>query len=172
MIARTQSLPPAVALALRPLPLAPLQLLLSMLLDAAAREHPRIFDRLGAHAAKRYGVVPTDMPFVVVIEPRPEHPRLAVLRALPAEVDARIAGPLAVLYGLAAGALDGDAMFFSRELAIEGDVEAILALRNALDDAGVDLLDVAGSVFGAPFRLAAGAVRPVLSRMLQGEPWN
>src|SRR5690606_25743077 len=105
MTASTHALPPVVALALRPLPLVPLQLLLSMLLDAAVRRHPRIFDRLGAHAAKRYGIDPIDMPFAIVIAPRPEDPRLAVLRELPANVDARIAGPLTVLHGLAAGAL-------------------------------------------------------------------
>jgi predicted lipid carrier protein YhbT len=172
MTASTHALPPVVALALRPLPLLPLQLLLSVLLDAAVRRHPRIFDRLGAHTAKRYGIDPTDMPFAIVIEPRPDDSRLAVLRDLPADVDTRIAGPLAVLYGLAAGALDGDAMFFSRDLAIEGDVEAILALRNALDDTGVDLAGIAGSLLEAPFHEAARAARPVLSRLVRGYRWS
>lgn len=37
------------------------------------------------------------------------------------------------------GALDGDALFFSRDILIEGDTEAVLALRNAVDDAEIDL---------------------------------
>ena len=41
-------------------------------------------------------------------------------------------------------------MFFSRDLLVEGDIEAVLALRNALDDAEIDLLSEAAAVFG-PF---------------------
>ena len=37
------------------------------------------------------------------------------------------------------GSLDGDALFFSRDLVIEGDTAAGLALRNAIDDAELDL---------------------------------
>ena len=53
--------------------------------------------------------------------------------------DARIAGPLAALIGLVHGAYDGDALFFSRDLVIEGDTEAVLALRNAIDNEELDL---------------------------------
>ena len=53
--------------------------------------------------------------------------------------DARIAGPLAALIGLVHGAYDGDALFFSRDLVIEGDTAAVLALRNAIDNEELDL---------------------------------
>ena len=53
--------------------------------------------------------------------------------------DCRIAGQLSALLGLVHGAVDGDALFFSRDLVIEGDTEAALALRNAVDDAELDL---------------------------------
>ena len=36
---------------------------------------------------------------------------------------------------------DGDALFFSRDLMVSGDVGAALALRNAIDDAELDLLE-------------------------------
>lgn len=174
MTATISAAPAIVTLALRPLPLAPLQFLLSRILDAAVRQHPCIFDRLGAHADKRFGIDPADMPFAIVLEPRPDAPRLAVVRDLPAEIHARIAGTLAALHGLAGGTLDGDALFFSRDLTIEGDVEAILALRNALDDAGVDLIALAGSCLGPldrPFREAARIACSVLAALVR-RPWN
>lgn len=161
---------PALAtLVLRPLPLPPLQPLLSALLGAIVRQHPGIFERLGEHAGKRFGIIPTDMPFAIVLDTPPEAPRIVAVRRLPGtSIDARIAGPLTALVGLASGTLDGDALFFSRDLTVEGDVAAIVALRNAVDDAGVDLLSAAASClgpFGRPFehaaRLLGGALAPL-----------
>lgn len=175
MTATISAAPAILTLALRPLPLMPVQFLLSRIFDAVVRQHPSIFDRLGVHADKRFGIDPSDMPFAFVLEPRPDEPRLAVVRSLPVEIDARITGTLAALHGLACGTLDGDALFFSRDLTIEGDVEAILALRNALDDAGVDLIAVAGSClgpFGGPFRAAARIAGSVLAPLAEARPWS
>ena len=64
--------------------------------------------------------------------------------------------------GLVDGSYDGDALFFSRDLVVEGDVEAVLALRNAIDDAGIDLVADTAALFGplAPIgeRLLGGAL--------------
>lgn len=66
------------------------------------------------------------------------------------------------LIGLIDGSYDGDALFFSRDLVVEGDVEAVLALRNAIDDAGVDLVTDTAAMLGplAPMgeRLLGGAL--------------
>ena len=48
------------------------------------------------------------------------------------------------------GAEDGDALFFSGELQIGGDTSAVLALRNALDDAELDLTEELAALPG-PF---------------------
>lgn len=175
MTATISAAPAILTLALRPLPLMPVQFLLSRILAAAVRQHRCILDRLGVHADKRFGIDPADMPFAFVLEPRPDEPRLAVVRSLPVEIDARITGTLAALHGLACGTLDGDALFFSRDLTIEGDVEAILALRNALDDAGVDLIGVAASCLGPldrPFREAARIAGSILAPLVRAHPWN
>ncbi|MDO5706141.1 MAG: sterol-binding protein [Paracoccus sp. (in: a-proteobacteria)] len=58
--------------------------------------------------------------------------------------DARIAGPVGMLHGRC----DGDALLFSRDLTSEGDTEAVLALRNALDDAGLDLSEELAQMSG------------------------
>ena len=131
---------PLLALAMRPLPLLPLQPLLAVLLHRIERRHPGIFERLGDHAGKRFGIRPTDLPFAFVLEPKPLRPRISAVRYLPGRLDACVSGTLAALVGLVEGAFDGDALFFSRDLRIEGDIEAVLALRNAIDDAQIDLV--------------------------------
>ena len=50
--------------------------------------------------------------------------------------------------GLIDGSYDGDALFFSRDLVVEGDIEAVIALRNAIDDAGVDLVADTAALLG------------------------
>lgn len=139
------ALPPWLARAVAPLPLAPLQPALALMLDRIGRLHPDLYGRLGEHASKRFGIDPTDLPFAFVLEPKPRHPRVRAVRALPAGLDASIRGPLAGLVGMAEGTLDGDALFFSRVLWVEGDVAAALALRNAIDDARIDFAAV---IFG------------------------
>jgi predicted lipid carrier protein YhbT len=150
-----------VSLALRALPLAPLQLVISTLLNRVVARHPEIFERLGTHASRRFGIDPTDMPFVMELRPFRQAPRITVLRQLPGSgIDARVAGPLAGILGLASGAFDGDALFFSRDLVVEGDITALLALRNALDDTGIDFIDLAArylGLLGIPFAQTARA---------------
>ena len=46
---------------------------------------------------------------------------------------------------------DGDALFFSGALEISGDTSAVLALRNALDDAELDLTEELASWSHPPF---------------------
>lgn len=108
-----------------------------------------MFERLGVHANRCFGIDPTDMPFAFELRPLKVRPRISVVRQLPQTgIDARVSGPLLAILGPASGTLDGDALFFSRDLVIEGDVAAVVALRNALDDAGVDLVGLAAQCLG------------------------
>ncbi len=153
-------IPSLLAFAMRPLPLLPLQLLLTVVLQRTHRRNPTMFDRLGDHARARFGIQPADLPFAFIVEARP--PRLSVVRDLPQGLDARISASLANLLALLEGRVDGDALMFSRELVVEGDVEAVLALRNAIDDAQLDLAAELSKLFGplgAPMRRAFEAAR-------------
>lgn len=132
--------PPIVARALSVLPLAPLSLSLTAYSKRVAAHHPSLFRRLGEHDHARFVLDPTDLPFVIELAPNGGVPKIKVVRGQGAG-DARIAGPIAALLGLVHGAFDGDALFFSRDLVIEGDTAAALALRNAVDDAELDLSD-------------------------------
>jgi predicted lipid carrier protein YhbT len=149
------------------LPRAPLQILLNRLAPKVAERHPGLFRRLGPHAAKTFAIDPTDLPLAFLLTPRPggvetAPPRIRIVRGAvrEGEADARIAGPLAALLGMVHGVYDGDALFFSRDVIFEGDTEAAVALRNAIDDAELDLAAEAAELMGP---LGRGA--PVLARI-------
>jgi O2-independent ubiquinone biosynthesis accessory factor UbiT len=156
------SVPSVLAHAIRPLPLLPLEIALAAFLQRVCRRNPRLFERLGSHQAKRFGIKPTDLPFAFVIQAAAPRPQLAVVREFPADLDAHISSSLANLLALVEGRLDGDALMFSRQLVIEGDVEAVLALRNAIDDARLDFVAEIGGLFGPlgePVKRILGAAR-------------
>lgn len=147
--------PSPLAHAIRALPLGPLSLSLTAYAGRIARTHPAIFRRLGDYGNSSFALDPTDLPFVINLAPCGGDPEIKVTRR-PVTVDARIAGPLAALLGLVHGAYDGDALFFSRDLLVEGDTSAALALRNAVDDAELDL---AGEISALSGPLAAPLTR-------------
>jgi len=160
---RIPTFPAAAALLLRGMPSIVIETLLSRLVTVTTERHPRLFDRLGVFAGSRYLIDPTDMPFVLILHPAAIEGRLRVLpRDTTEPRDARIGGPLAALLGLVHGSYDGDALFFSRDLVIEGDTEAVLALRNAVDDAEIDLSEEALHGLGPLRALAAPPVLRIL----------
>jgi O2-independent ubiquinone biosynthesis accessory factor UbiT len=155
----------APGLLLAPVPLAVLQPILTRIASHVAQSRPELFNRLGTHAGKRFLIDPLDLPFVLVLTPEPERPRLTAHRRAEHPVhDACIAGTFLNLLDMIDGALDGDALFFSRDLRVSGDTEAVVALRNALDDFEGSALDSAIGSFGplsAPAALAMSVVRTV-----------
>lgn len=143
-------------LVLARLPVPMLQAVLSLSLTLVARRHQAVFDRLRAVGARRFLVCPTDLPFRIVLQPGLAIPRMVVIGPGETEpaTDAQISGPLADLLALMQGELDGDALFFSRRLRIAGDTEAVLILRNAVDDGGINLLrDIQRLLQRAPWPL-------------------
>jgi predicted lipid carrier protein YhbT len=152
-------LPALLTCALRPLPTAPLQRVLQNLSDSIVARHPGLLDRLGADGARRFGIDPLDLPFALVIEVRDGAVRLSVVAHLDDQgLDARITGNLLAFLDLVEGREDGDALFFSRDLTIDGDVGAVLALRNAIDNAELDLPQEAAQLV----RPLSGLAEPVL----------
>ena len=145
------------ALLLAPMPLALLQPLLGRIAVHVARTRPELFGRLGPHAGKRFLIDPIDLPFVLILTPERELPRLTAHRRheRPAHV-AAIAGTFLNLLDMIDGSLDGDALYFSRDLQISGDTEAVVALRNALDDFDGSALDCILASLG-PLSGPAGA---------------
>ena len=149
---------------LAPIPLVFLQPIFDHIAAHVAAAHPDLFVRLGRNAAKRFLIDPIDLPFVLVLIPTTAKPYLKAYRRHDnPKHDAGIGGTFFNLLDMLTGTLDGDALFFTRDLRITGDVEAVVALRNALDDFDGNIVDVILSVFG-PFSKAAAlglsALRP------------
>lgn len=152
----------AALVAARPLPHALVQPVLDMMIAALSRAHPRAFERLAELNDVEVMIDPVDMPlcFVMTLGPRV---RLRLRERAPdgdrGASEAAIRGTMAVLLDLFEGRIDGDALFFSRELRIEGDTEAVLVLRNAVDGEDFNLVEDLAGALGPLKRLLPPPVR-------------
>ncbi|WP_104666360.1 ubiquinone anaerobic biosynthesis accessory factor UbiT [Ensifer adhaerens] len=170
-------LPLAITAPLSFVPIIAIETVVRRVFARVIETHPGLFDRLADHAAKRYAFLPSDLPIGFLVEPAV--PRISVHRKASAPAsDALMEGELVLLLALLEGRIDGDAVFFSRDLTVSGDMEAMLALRNALDDCEIDLprdlADMSGPL--APLvRRAAEQIRErALARVSKEEAprWN
>ena len=168
--AKSPPTPPPISSAIKalvrvaPIPLFLLQPVLGRIVRNIARKHADIFNRIGPHTHKCFVIDPLNMPFVLVLHPDPNNPRLRAVRRRDAPVfDARIAGSFLTLLDVADGRLDGDALFFTRDLIVEGDTEAAVCLRNALDDLEGSIADDVAAMFGPPGKATLALLRQVRS---------
>lgn len=137
--------------------------LLDRILHRLSQRHPRAFETLGRLPAATVLIDPQDQPAAVALTVGPElQVRIVARDACPA--DARIRGPLQALMDLMEGRIDGDALFFRRELKIEGDTELVVTLRNAFDGEDMDLAADIASAFG-PLERAVDPVRRGVGRL-------
>jgi len=144
----------------RPLPPAVLQPALNSAMVTIARCPPGLFERLSALGAPVYLIDPVDLPLAFILTADADKPTVKAVRSGDGvEVRATIRGPLLTLIDLLEGKIDGDALFFSRDLVIEGDTEAVVALRNAVDGVEVDLVGELTSAFGPLTRPVRGLAR-------------
>lgn len=151
-------LPQAVSRPIKFMPLPLLQQATRLVFNQMLRQHPNLFDRLGSHASKSFRFTPTDLDLSFLVVPAKR--TITVSRkSADMAADASAGGPLLTLLALLEGQIDGDAMFFGRSLSIAGDMEAMLALRNALDDSGFDLPRDLGQ--------AAGPFAPLVTRFAE-----
>jgi predicted lipid carrier protein YhbT len=165
--------PPSLAAPLAVVPIPVVEAAVRLMFRSLLKRHPALFERLGEHKGKRYGFRPVDLPLVFLVEPA--RPAVSVMRK-PADVaaDAVVEGPLFLLLALLEGRSDADALFFSRALAVTGDMEAMLALRNALDGCEIDLPRDLGASAGPLAPLVSRAAEAIRRRALAGEnaAWN
>ncbi|KAB7643726.1 ubiquinone anaerobic biosynthesis accessory factor UbiT [Polymorphobacter fuscus] len=130
----------AVSLALATLPQPLIALLLRRLTASLGKRHPRLADRLAELDGRHILIVPDELPYALLIGfPDGRVGITLVDPADPPASEAQMRGPLRLFYDLVRGGRDGDALFFSRELVVTGDMATAVTLRNALDGAGVDL---------------------------------
>ena len=132
---------------IRPLPRLPLSIFLTHMVRRLAYRRPEVFERLSHYSSISLMIDPIDLPIrfrLLFVGPRS---RVDVLGDDdPTETAAHVRAPLLVLLGLLDGTYDADALFFSRDLAIEGDTEAVLAVRNAIEEADLRPAELVGLV--------------------------
>ncbi len=153
-------------LALRPLPPALIQAVLSPLMRIMTRRHPQVFARLQALGGGAIVIDASDLPFLFELRPNAAGDKLRLVpRGREIAAIATIRGPLAAMLALLQGRCDGDALFFSRTLTIEGDTGSVLTLRNAIDSAEIDLLADVAAGFGRMGPAIMRLLRPPLGAL-------
>ena len=143
-----------------PLPLFLIQPILRKIVHKIAADNPDMFGRLGPHYSANFIIDPTNLPFVMQLRPDPDDLLLSACSRnnLPAH-EAKITGSFLDLLMLVDGDLDGDALFFARDLTISGNTEAVVCLRNALDDIDGSIAASVAEMFGPAGRAALNAIR-------------
>lgn len=128
-------------------------------LAAMRGRYAGVFARLDDLGETLFLIDPTDLPIGFLLRPAGANPLLALHKGPPEQsgAAATIRAPLATLIALMEGKIDGDAAFFGRDLAIEGDMAAVLTLRNALEEGDIRVAETLVE--------AAGPLAPLLRRM-------
>jgi Putative lipid carrier protein len=166
-------IPPIVSAPLHLVPITVIERVTRIVFSKVLAEHPDLFTRLGSYREKRFAFRPTDLPIAFVVDP--SRPSLSVLRKSDdAKADCTVEATIVHLLSLLEGRCDADALFFAREITVTGDMEAMLALRNALDDSLIDLPTELGKLAGPFASLVSKAASDVRGRVLPQEQhrWN
>jgi predicted lipid carrier protein YhbT len=129
------------------------------------RANPRLLRNLTAEKPSVVLIEPTDLPHRFILRFGGAPPVLQVVQGAPGSVDAGVKGPLAALIAMLEGRLDGDALFFSRTIIVNGDSDKIVTLRNLVDREGLDVIAVAAGTFGPFERLVRTAVYSIERRL-------
>jgi predicted lipid carrier protein YhbT len=137
-----------------------------------ARRRPALFERLGEHHRSSFFVDPADLTFAFLVIPDGTAAEVRIVgKQSSSSSDVCVRGPLLSLLGLLDGTFDGDALFFNRAISVRGKTDALLALRNAIEDAELkpsDFLGLDGRVGSAADSLILTAV--TTARRLAGSP--
>ncbi len=144
-------MPALMPLVLRTMPLFVVQAALDRIVTNIHRDRPRLFARMGTSDKKTILIDVIDTPFVFLLKPDRQTPDMRAFRRSDAPAsDCRITGTFGGLFRLLDTQLDSDAMFFSRDVKITGDLEAAVALRNAMDDVDGSIANDVAALFGPP----------------------
>jgi len=131
---------------------APLRALLQPVLGRVVRRnaacHPGTFARIAPYRQAGFLIVPAICPSRCICGPTRRRRPCAPCRAPLPGHDVLIEGPFLQLLGLVDGGGDGDTALFSRELTISGNTEAVISLRNAVDDMDGSFARETADLFG------------------------
>jgi len=130
---------------INPAGLLPLGFVLTHAVRGLARRRPALFERLDKHRRSTFFIDPSDLAFAFIVMPDGTAAQIKVVsKQSPAPSDVIVRGPLLSLLGLLDGTFDGDALFFNRAISVSGKTDALLAMRNAIEDADLKPSDFLG----------------------------
>lgn len=123
----------------------PVEFTLTRALRRLAARRPDVFERLGKFSRAAFVIAPQNFPVCFRIEPSGLR---GSVRVVPedARADVRISGAWTTLLRVFDGSHDADAAFFARDVLVEGDTDAAMALHYAVEAAELDLIQLARSV--------------------------
>lgn len=148
--------------ALSLMPAAALSRVIEVVMRRVEGRHPKLFKNLAQLSPAQVHLVPTDLPhrFALTLGSAPVTFTLVAADQIE-QPDATVSGRLEALIDMLEGRVDGDTLFFSRDIQITGDTSVIVGLRNTLDREEIDLfteiLSLCGP-FAGPARMAIGFV--------------
>ncbi len=127
--------------ALRAVPLPVIQKSVKKISENMQKKYPSFVERLSGLDQASWLINPVDMPFAFYLDIEDNHLNIQALRKEGERPDASatIHASMPNLIKMMNGSSDGDALFFTRDLNIEGSTEAVVALRNAIDSTGADI---------------------------------
>lgn len=155
-----------------PIGLLPLGRALTLAVRRLARRKPAVFERLGDYGRCSFLIAPSDLDVSFLVVPDGERAEVKSFpRRTKVSADVTVRGPLLTLLGLLDGTFDGDALFFNRAISVTGRTDALVALRNAIEDAELKPSDFVG-LTGRPGRLVDASVLKGIgaARRLTGSP--
>src|SRR4051794_37679081 len=128
----------AAALSLTPTPI--LASMVRVLNRTLHRRHPVLVHEFGRLDPAVVHVALTDVPHCFRIAYGNGRMGVAVLSGSDAPAPhATLRGSLATMIDLLEGRIDGDALFFTRDLQVSGSTQVVVAVRNTLDREVIDL---------------------------------
>ena len=103
------------------------------------RRHPGLIEKLSTYAAQSILINPLDLPYTILLQINEHNIELIFCKpGTRPTYTAQISGAYLDLLELLNGNLDGDALFFSRKLTIDGTTEVVVAVRNILENEEID----------------------------------
>ena len=118
-----------------------IQIGISKLTKLFIDKHPRVIKKMSQFSPSRMVLVPLDMPFDFFVEFSNESLQINIIdkNTYLGKNLTKITASIDVFVKMLEGNLDGDALFFSRKLIIEGETTIIVALRNILEAENVNI---------------------------------
>ncbi|MDX1693977.1 MAG: SCP2 sterol-binding domain-containing protein [Ketobacteraceae bacterium] len=143
-----------------------LSLALQRIANRIYQRHPDAAERLESISGTRFLVSMTNLPFRCLITIYSQRIRVDCNLRYPPSADVTISGSYQALAGIFEGDADADSLFFSRDIQIQGNIEALVTLRNALDNEDISIVSELTPQFGRYAGVAHEALQLVNQKLL------